>query len=154
MTLFDEYPNLQLLNAYSKSVAQEIYNDYPHWMASALCDSGYLIITIPSSPAPTPRQLIISTHNEEITVKFAPFYHSHFDCWDCEQNEYFNLLADAKGFIEAVLAEELIIYWKVENDFTVYLGNVRRTELDSFDIEWTHMASWHGTFDKKKNISS
>lgn len=150
MSLFEEYPELNRLNEYSKSVAEDIYIDYPEWMSSASCDNQILIITIQSPDAPTPRQLIIRTDNDEITVAFTPFYHSHFDCWGCEQHDEFNLMMDAKGFSEALINEKLVIYWKVEDGRHIYGGSVLQEKLDDLEVEWSYIVSWRGTFDLNK----
>lgn len=150
MSLFDKYPDLKELNEYSKSVAEEIYADYPEWMDLASCVNQILIITIESPDAPTPRQLIIRTDNDEITVAFDPYYHSHFDCWSCEKHEEFNLILDAKSFSDALMNEEIVIYWKTKDGSHIFGGDVLQRELGDLEVDWTYVVSWRGTFDVHK----
>ncbi len=146
--LFDRYPDLKKLHDYSKSVALEIYADYPEWFPFASCDGQHLVITVQSPHESNLRQLVINTNNNEITVSFVPYYHSHFDCWTCEEYREYSFMMDAKGFIQALLEESIVIYWTVEDDVHIYGGSILRTDLDDLEVDWSYVVSWLGTFDR------
>jgi len=146
--LFDTYPELKKLDDYSKSVAREIYADYPQWFPFASCNGHHLVIAFQSPHESNSRQLIISTNNNEITISFVPYYHSHFNCWECGEYREYSYMLDAKGFSEALLEESIVIYWKVENEAHIYGGSTLRAELDDLEVDWTYVVSWLGTFDR------
>ncbi len=140
--------NVTRLDEYSRFVAQWFFETYPEWQQYATNDpdhEGALLVEIPSPTGSSDGQLIICTAHGEITLYFEwSFRHIG---WAEQTDE--DVLGDAKGFIDDLINERLLIAVKRVGSKWEYSQFLAAEELDQLDREeFSYLRSWRGTYDR------
>ena len=141
------------LNDYSRRFAEYLFSAFPQWEPLAGVDEAKgvtPVVLLVEVPAPVPsadgvdRGLLISTHKDEITVRFDR-HHSHSGWSDRPDEEAF---AGAVGFIEDVLEQRVKLVVSMNGNEWVCSNIIGvREGPEILAGQRTCVRSWAGKFD-------
>lgn len=142
---------LEELDRYSKRIATQIFNRFPHWKEFASIseykgDKALSVKVIPPSGIEN-NSLRINTFRQEVSVSFNS-YHVHFGEFDTEEQPY------ALTLVNQLIAEAhcVVSYWRDEQ----WCGSILLPESDfpSTNSEYPYankikIQSWAGRLDRE-----
>lgn len=136
------------LNAFSRRAAERLFQAHPEWGQFAHSEDGILVIEVPSPCSD--RSLLVTTHDDELTVYLQPFaWHAHYGPYlNLKETEF---LDQAVEEIDLVLNEKTLIAehtvsgkWTRSSSFPVDEPDDLRPRRN----ELVRLRSWRGTHDR------
>jgi hypothetical protein len=143
------------MDAFSQSVAEELFARFPNWKALSRCESAddggsFLVVKVPApAEAHAEHGLVVDTSNQEVTVGFD-VYHCHFDGLLGDDNCFGT--KSAIHFIDHVLGEQIAVVSWWSGDGWRGSAQLQAGEKPTIprwstasDINRMRVRSWHGT---------
>lgn len=138
------------LSEFSRSVARALLGAFPEWSRYAVVDQdagmdpGSLRLEVPAPADPAGNSLLVSTHNEEVTVSFGMF-HTHFE-WPEDDDHP----GGALGFIRDLVSDRVLIADRVENSRWVGSETLEPSEEpERAGDQQIFIRSWSGKLDRQ-----
>ena len=142
------------LNDFSRRFSDALFRRHPGWRSYAATEDGgsgeggALVVRVPA-PNPAARPLLVTTHDDEVTVAFD-HYHSHFGRYSTDVEV--EAFGEALRFIGDILAERVkaVSWWSGatwRGSVAVEAGAAPGQPTWTHDFDAVRVRSWAGTYD-------